>query len=84
MPGYWKAYKLLRRDNNALLRTPARVGGAGVSPVVVRLIVDTGATYTVLPVQVVERVGGDTRQPLRYERITGLTRNIRAPVVEVP
>ena len=56
MPGYWKAYKLLRKDNSGLLRTAARIGGSGVSPVAIRLIVvDTGATYTVLPVQVVGR-----------------------------
>jgi len=48
---------------------------------VVRLLVDTGASFTILPVEVVEALGCDTSHPLRTLRIVAANGIIVAPVV---
>lgn len=50
----------------------------------VRLLVDTGASYTMLPVEMVEAVGCDTHHPVARRRIVSATGIIVAPVVQVP
>lgn len=52
-----KSYRLLRYGNLLVLR--AAVGGREGGVVVVRVLVDTGASYTMLPVEVVEALGCD-------------------------
>lgn len=49
-----------------------------------RLVVDTGASYTTLPVEVVEALGCDTHHPLRTVRIVAANGIIVAPVVALP
>lgn len=44
---------------------------------------DTGSSYTTLPVQVIENLGYDTRNPERNLRITAASSIIEAPVVAV-
>ncbi len=76
-----KPYRLLRQGNLLLLR--AAVGGTDGGVVVVRLLVDTGASYTMLPVEVVEALGCDTHHPLRTVRIVAASGIIVAPMVAV-
>ncbi len=49
----------------------------------VRLLVDTGASYTMLPVEVVEALGCDTHHPLRTIRMVAANGIIVAPMVAV-
>ncbi len=76
-----KPYRLLRQGKLLLLR--AAIGGKESGVVVVRLLVDTGASQTVLPVEVVEAVGCDTSHPLYTTRMTSANGVIVAPVVTV-
>ncbi|MGB3263009.1 MAG: retropepsin-like aspartic protease [Microcoleus sp.] len=83
MPDYQKVYRLLRYGQN-LLAVQATVGSReGGDFVRVRLLVDTGSSFTILPVQVLETLGYDTRNPLRrQELVTGQGR-IYVPVINV-
>ena len=74
-----RPYRLLRQGNLLLLR--AAVGGRDGGIVVVRLLVDTGASYTILPVEVVEALSYDTHHPLRSIRIVAANGIIVAPMV---
>ncbi|MEG4841335.1 retropepsin-like aspartic protease [Microcoleus sp. B9-D4] len=83
MPAYPKVYRLLRYGQN-LLAVQATVGSReGGDFVRVRLLVDTGSSFTILPVQVLQNLGYDTRNPLRrQELVTGQGR-IYVPVINV-
>ncbi len=83
MPAYQKVYRLLRYGKN-LLAVQATVGSReGGDFVRVRLLVDTGSSFTILPVQVLQNLGYDTRNPLRrQELVTGQGR-IYVPVINV-
>lgn len=48
-----------------------------------RFLVDTGSSYTTLPVQVIENLGYDTQNPVRNIRITAASSIIEASVVAV-
>jgi predicted aspartyl protease len=75
-----KRYRASRyRD---LLTIHAAIGGAGV--VVLRLLVDTGASYTMLPMEVVEHIGCDTQHPIERTRIIAANGIILAPRVALP
>ena len=76
-----KTYRLLQYGKLLLLR--AAVGGRERGVVVLRLLVDTGASYTMLPVEVVEGLGYDTHHPLNHCRIMSASGIIIAPVVEI-
>jgi len=77
-----KPYRLHRQGN--LLVARAAVGGIDGSVIVLRLLLDTRASYTMLPVEVVEALGCDTHHPLRRVRIVAANGIIVAPVVAVP
>ena len=77
-----QSHHLDRRGNLLLLR--AAVGGADGSVVVLRLLLDTGASFTVLPVEALETIGCETHRPLRRVRMVVASGVIVAPVVAVP
>jgi len=77
-----KPYRLHQQGN--LLVVQAAVGGIDGSVIVLRLLVDTGASYTMLPVEAVEALGCDTHHPLRRVRIVAANGIIVAPVVAGP
>lgn len=83
MPNYQKAYRLLRYGQN-LLAVQATIGSReGGDFLRVRLLVDTGSSFTILPVQVLQNLGYDTGNPLRrQELVTGQGR-IYASVINV-
>jgi Aspartyl protease len=55
------------------------------APVKVDLLVDTGASYTTLPVQVLEDLGYDTQNPDNWHPgiVTGKGKTPRIPIVKV-
>lgn len=77
-----KSYRVQRQGN--LLRVRRAVGGNDGSVIVVRLLVDTGSSFTVLPTRVVESLGCNLRKPLRSIATVGASGIINAPLVAVP
>lgn len=77
-----KPYRVHWQGNLLILR--AAVGEADGSVVILRLLLDTGASYTMLPVEAVEALGCDTHHPLRRAHIIAANGVIVAPVVTVP
>jgi predicted aspartyl protease len=76
-----KSYRLERRDR--LLLSRAAVGGINGQAVVLRLLLDTGSIYTMLPVEVLESVGYDTSRPLSRVRMIAASGIVVAPIVSV-
>ena len=76
------AYRLFRQGNLLLLR--AAIGGSDGGVVVARLLVDTGASYTIVPTEVVEALGCDILHPMRVIRIVAANGIIEAPMVALP
>ena len=76
-----KTYRLERRGRLLLLR--AAVGGTNGQASVLRLLLDTGSSYTMLPVEVLEALGYDTHRPLRRTRMITASGIIVAPVVRM-
>jgi len=77
-----KSYRVQRQGN--LLRVRGAVGGHDGSVIVVRLLVDTGSSFTVLPTRVVESLGCNLQKPLRSIATVGASGMINAPLVAVP
>ncbi len=74
-----KTYKVQRNGN--LLWVKAAIAGTQGDSSVFRLLVDTGATYTVLPSKPLASLGYNIFQPSKRLRIVGLNGVIDAPVV---
>jgi predicted aspartyl protease len=66
-----------------LLLSKAAVGGTNGQASVLRLLLDTGSSYTMLPVEVLEALGYDTHRPLQRTRMVTASGIIVAPVVRV-
>lgn len=66
-----------------LLVTRAAVTGPNGNVLVLRLLVDTGASYTILPVEAVERIGCDTVHPVSTVRIVSANGIIVSPMVKL-
>lgn len=80
---YQKTYRLFPHGRN-LLRVQATVGSIESGDFVrLRLLVDTGASFTILPIQVLEDLGYDIRNPLRRQELFTVQGRIYAPVVSV-
>jgi|YelNatPaOPRAMG01_1025707.scaffolds.fasta_scaffold23182_4 predicted aspartyl protease len=77
-----RPYRLLRQGNLLFLR--ASIGAHGGNIVNLRLLLDTGASYTMLPVEALEAVGCDLRHPLREVDILTANGTITLPMVRVP
>ena len=83
MSNYKKTYRLYPHSKN-LLRTPAMVGGREKGDYFrVQLLVDTGASFTILPVKAIKALGYEIDRPLRYQKIVTGNGMIDAPVVMV-
>jgi aspartyl protease family protein len=67
-----------------LLWVRAAVGGKDNSVIKVRLLVDTGASFTPLPTKVVQLAGCDLERPIRTQNITAAGGTLVAPIVAVP
>ena len=71
----------LTRTGGLLLARAAVTGSAGTK--VINLLVDTGSTYTILPVEVLESIGLSPAQSIEHERIATGSGYIIAPKVSV-
>lgn len=76
-----RRYRLFRYRN--LLVLHAAIGGSW-QPRVIRMLLDTGAAYTMLPPEILEAVGCDLDHPAREVNILTVQGTVTAPVVVVP
>jgi predicted aspartyl protease len=75
-------YRLAQLGDMLALRVA--VGNrSGVSKVV-RLLVDTGSAYTVLPIDLLEQIGCDLTSPRRKVKVVTAGGMIQAPMVSLP
>ena len=77
-------YRLSSFPQRKLLLVRAAVGPERGIPIRLNLLLDTGARYTLLPVEIVRAVGCDIRSPLRRIPVMTAQGVIQAPIVEVP
>lgn len=77
-----RIYRLNRQGNLLWLR--ASVGRAEENPIVLRLLIDTGSSYTVLPRRILERLGCNLQQPLQTTTIVTASAIVKMPIVPVP
>ncbi|MCI0525092.1 MAG: retroviral-like aspartic protease family protein [Acidobacteria bacterium] len=61
----------------------AGVGGAGGEARNIKMLVDTGAGYTILPVELIDALGYDLTQPVGRVRLVTANGLIIAPLVRV-
>ena len=74
-------YPLQRQGD--LWVTRAALHGTDGRVVVLKLLLDTGATFTIIPVEVAERLGCDLSHPLRRVRVASASGVIIAPMIPV-
>lgn len=78
-----KIYYLSRYGFN-LFRTNATIGGySRKSYQRVSLLLDTGSSFTIVPRQILQHLGYDLKQPIRYQTITTAQGDTSAPVIAV-
>ena len=77
-----KIYRCNRQQNVLWLR--AAIGKSEDVPILVRLLVDTGASYTVLPTRVLKRIGCNLDQPAKRNKIVTANGAINVPIVTLP
>ncbi len=75
-------YRVQRQQNVLWLR--AAVRGTNNTPLLVKLLIDTGASYTVLPRHILQRIGCNLNQPLGKKKIVTANGSITVPIVTVP
>ena len=76
-----KIYRLQKQKDLLWLR--AAVGRNQDSPLLVRLLVDTGASYTVIPTLILERLGCNLNEPLKKTTILTASGAIEVPIVAI-
>ncbi len=77
-----KIYRLQKQKNLLWLRVA--VGRNQNNPLLVRLLVDTGASYTVIPNPILQRLGCNLNEPLRTTMIVTASGTIEVPIVAIP
>ncbi len=77
-----KIYRCNRQQNVLWLRVA--VGRTGDTPILVRLLVDTGASYTVLPTRVLRRIGCNLDRAIEKKKIVTANGALDVPIVAVP
>jgi predicted aspartyl protease len=75
-------YPLEERRNFLLVK--AAVGSSDNRSKVVKLMIDTGATYTVLPPDLLAELGCDLTKPNRIVNIAAAGGMIKVPIIRVP
>ena len=77
-----KIYRLQRHGELLWLRIV--VGRKGENPLFLRLLVDTGSSYTVLPARILKRIGCNLDAPIKTTTIVAAGGAIKVPIVAVP
>lgn len=82
-----KAYSVIKSGNTFLVLAAVGSESASAAPglkfLKVKLLVDTGASCTILPVEVVRRLGYDVSRPVGMVRLAAANGIIVAPVVKL-
>jgi aspartyl protease family protein len=79
-----RTYQLQRSGNLLFLKATVGSHEPSIEPILVRLLVDTGSSFTVLPSRVLADVGCDLQQPRTKVSIVAAGGVIQVPVVAVP
>jgi predicted aspartyl protease len=79
-----RTYQLQRSGNLLFLKATVGSHEPGIAPILVRLLVDTGSSFTVLPSRVLADVGCDLQKPRNRVSIVAAGGVIQVPVVAVP
>ena len=66
-----------------MLLSKAAIGSIGGEVGRLRLLIDTGASYTMLPIEAVESLGYDISHPTRRVRMIAANGIVMAPVIKV-
>lgn len=74
-----RVYRLQRQG--ALWVTRAALSGVDGRVIMLRLLVDTGASFTIIPLEVAERLGCDLQHPLRKIRMVAANGVFIAPLI---
>ena len=74
-------YQVERKDYLFYVR--AAIGGKDDRSKVVRLLVDTGARKTVLPVNLLQECGYNINTPIRRTRVTAAGGILHVPIMEI-
>lgn len=74
-------YKLQRQENLFWLRVAIKENKK--TPLLIRLLLDTGSNYTVLPKRLLEAIGCNCKNPLTYKRIVTASGIVTVPIVEI-
>jgi predicted aspartyl protease len=69
---------------NGLMFLRVAVSDGVRQPVIIRLLVDTGSSFTVLSTQVLENAGCDLNSPQGFVAITAASGIVRGKMFEVP
>ena len=77
-----KIYQCNRQQNVLWLR--AAVAKSTQAPIIVRLLVDTGASYTVIPTKILERIGCNSDRTQQYKKIVTANGTLDVPIVTIP
>lgn len=77
-----RIYRVQRQQNVLWLR--AAVGKDKDKQLLVRLLIDTGASYTVLPTPILQRIGCNLEQSQQKRKIVTANGVITVPIVTVP
>lgn len=75
-------YRLLRSNNLLLLK--ANVSSSGYEPITIRLLIDTGSSFTTLPLKVLEDIGCNVSNSSERVAIMAAGGMISAPIIAVP
>ena len=75
-------YRCNQKQNVLWIR--AAVGRDQDTPLLISLLIDTGASYTVLPIPILKRLGCNLNQPLENKKIVTANGAITIPIVTVP
>ena len=75
-------YRCYRQQNVLWLR--AAISNQKEQPIIIRLLIDTGASYTVVPIPILKRINYDVENPIKRKKIITANGAIDVPIIIVP
>ena len=75
-------YRCYRQQNVLCLR--AAISNQKEQPIIIRLLIDTGASYTVIPIPILKRINCDVENPIKRKKIVTANGAIDVPIIVVP
>ena len=62
----------------------AAISNQKEQPIIIRLLIDTGASYTVIPIPILKRINYDVENPIKRKKIITANGAIDVPIIVVP